>query len=451
MRRRLTILLFVFVLLSLVVTACQPAAPEEPAATEAAKETEAQAPAQEETKVLHVWMEFGDNPAAIQALFDKYTETHPNVKVELTSPVETDKIVAALSGSTPPDLLITAGGNLLQSWYSEGLLMPLNDVAKEKGIDVEDFFPSTIEQCMAGDTYVCLPYSTDVYALFWNKDLFEDAGLDPEKPPTTMQELAEYAKKLTVVGDDGKLSQIGFIPDFSWSHIDLYDAMYGGSFYSDDLTKVTIDDDAMVNAMLWEQPFYTDYNVDDVLSFMSALGGYDSPDQGFYAGKVAMMVDGEWQVGPNFIQKFKPELNYGVVAFPPPADMPDNANTVVVQGSVASVPKDVADPDAAADLLAWTLAPENMTAALKLLYNLPVTKTAASDPFFQEDPNFKVFVDLLFSPNAKGWQSTAISTELEDQLGLIEEQVLHTNAEPAPLLSEAAKELQAKLDEVLGK
>mgnify|MGYP000253114749 CR=1 FL=1 len=54
-----------------------------------------------------------------------------------------------------------------------------------------------------------MPFNSSTPVLYWNKDLFEAAGLDPNKPPATMEEMVEYADKLTKVSADGKIEQIG--------------------------------------------------------------------------------------------------------------------------------------------------------------------------------------------------------------------------------------------------
>jgi multiple sugar transport system substrate-binding protein len=88
----------------------------------------------------------------------------------------------------------------------------------------------------------------------------------------------------------------------------------------------------VIDALKWQQQFYCDYNVDEVVRFSTSFGDYASPDNGFYAGKIAMEVEGEWQPGPNFIQKYKPELFYGVAPLPPPADHPERARSNLVSG-----------------------------------------------------------------------------------------------------------------------
>lgn len=405
-------------------------------------------PAGSEVSVLRVWITWGDNPAQIQELFDRYG-TANNVKVEVTAPVDEEKVLPALTSSSPPDILILGGGDLVKSYAKEGLVVELSDAIETGGIDLDDIFSAPLQQCKQGDEIWCLPWGSDLYALFWNKDLFEAAGLDPEKPPQTMEELATYAEKLTVLGSDGKLEQIGFIPDLSWSHFDLYVSMFGGFWYNQDGTELTANSQAMKDAMLWQQQFYSKYGADNILAFASGFGEYSSPDHPFYAGKVAMMVEGEWQTGPNFISNFKPELNYGVVAFPPPAAHPERANTVVAQGSVAVIPARAQSQQASAKLLAWMMSPEIVADEMVANANLPTSKKAAQDSRFTENPKFKVFVDLMGSANAQWVITTPISLEFNDALGQIEEQVLHTAADPIPLLDDLQAEFAPKLAEAL--
>ena len=400
--------------------------------------------AQDET-VLRVWIQWGDNPQQIQELFDKYT-TETGIKVEVTAPLEDDKILPALTGSNPPDVLVLSGGDLVKSFYAEGLVDELSGAIKAGNIDMNDFFPAPLTQCEQGDLILCLPWGTDLYALFWNKDLFVAAGFDPETPPQTMEQLVEYADKLTIVGADGKLEKVGFIPDLSWSHSDLYARNFGGFWYSDDGTNLTVNSQPMVEMLTWQQQFYTKYGVDNVLAFASGFGEYMSPDHPFYAGKVAMMVEGEWQTGPNFIPTFKPELNYGVAAFPPPADHPERAGTIVNQGTVAVIPSGAADKEASAKLLAWMMSPEVVAEEFCYNANLPTSKQAAEAACFKDlGPKFQVFVDLMASDNAFAVITTPISLELNDALGTAEEEILHAGGDPKTLLDAIQADFEGKM------
>lgn len=403
-----------------------------------------------EQKVLRVWIQWGDNPKQIQELFDKYT-AETGIKVEVTAPLEDDKILPALTGSNPPDILVLSGGDAAKSFYKEGLIDELSSAIEIGKIDMADMYEAPLSQCKQGEKIVCLPWGTDAYALFWNKDLFEAAGLDPEKPPSTMEELVEYAEKLTIVNADGTIEQIGFIPDHSWSHTDLYVRNFGGFWYSDDGSTLTVNSQPMIDALTWQQQFYTRYGVENIQAFASGFGEYGSPDAPFYAGKVAMMVEGEWQVGPNFIPKLKPELNYGVAAFPPPAAHPEHAGTIVNQGTVVVIPSGAADKEASARLLAWMMSPAIVAEEFCYNANLPTSKKAAEDPCFKElGEKFQVFIDLMASPNAYAVITTPISFELNDALGSAEEAILYTGADPKTTLDAVQAEFEPKLKEALG-
>ncbi|MCB0104757.1 MAG: ABC transporter substrate-binding protein [Caldilineaceae bacterium] len=443
---------FIAILVGLLITACTPPPPVD---APAAGDSESAAPAAAESatgsdEVLQVWITWGDNPAQIQALFDQYGEAN-GVTVQVNAPVETDKVIAALAGNDPPDILVTGGPDNVGTWAREDLVTPLDDLISTSGIDLEDIYDAPLSQCAYQGSYFCLPWGTDTYALFWNKDLFEDAGLDPEQPPQTLEELVEMAKQLTIVEDDGTISQIGFVPDFSWSHLDLYTAMMGGWWYNEDGTEITFTSDAVVNALKWEQQFYcnSDYSTDEIQRFKSGFGDYSSPDNGFYNGKIAMMVEGEWQPGPNFIQNYKPELYYGVAPFPYPQADPGRANTSVVSGSVVMIPDGAKNKEASADLLAWMVSPEIVAEEMVANFNLPSSAKAAEDPRFHENEKFEIFLTLMGDPNATAPIMSPINGEVTTALGQIEEQVLATCADPLPLLEAAQAELQPQLDAAL--
>lgn len=435
MIKRTFSMLSLLIVVSMILTACGAAIP---AATEAPK-----------VDKLRVWIQWGDNPQQIQTLFDKYT-AQTGIKVEVTAPLEEDKILPALTGSEPPDVLVLSGGDLVKSYAKEGLVAELSDIIKTGGIDLNDFFPAPLLQCKSGDKILCLPWGTDMYALFWNKDMFEAAGLDPNTPPKTMEELAQFADKLTKVDADGNLTQVGFLPDQGWDHSDLYVRMMGDFWYSPDGQHVTANNQAMIDQMTWQQQFYKKYGSDKVLAFSSGWADqYMSADYPFYTGKMAMYVDGEWMTGPNFISAFKPEASYGVAPFPPPAAHPERANTATVGGTVAVIPSGAKNKDASAKLLAWMMSPPIVAEEFCFNANLPTSKKAAEDKCFTQNPKFKVFMDLMASPNATYIITTPISLEFNDAYGVVLEKAVHNGEDPKSLLDQLQTEFEPKLQAAL--
>ena len=320
---------------------------------------------QPEEGVIEVWVSWGDDPEQLQALLDRYSQTS-GVPVRVTTGYKSDKIRKAISDSAPPDLVILSSSDLVNSYRQDDLIEPLDRWIESTGIDLENIYPAALGGCKSPDgLYYCLPWGCDVDALFWNKDLFEAAGLDPENPPRTMEQLVEYASKLTLRNADGELFQVGFIPDFPRSHTDLYVRLFGGSLYNDDGTALTVNSQPVVDALNWQRQFYNLYSPEELQDFIASFTPYMSsshpvfagrrmscqgchrssplqdkkiPEVGFSEGRLAMMVAGEWQAGRNDRSPELLPVNYGVAPFPPSSADPGQADTAIVQGPVVIIP-----------------------------------------------------------------------------------------------------------------
>jgi multiple sugar transport system substrate-binding protein len=430
--------------------------------------------AQPSEGVIDVWATWGDDPQQLQALLDRYHGSSQR-PVRVTTRIRSDDLLESLAGTEPPDLVILSGGDLVAAYDEQGLVEPLGGWIQDRGIDLNDIYPATLAQCQGPDgEYLCLPWGCDVDALLWNKELFAAAGLDPERPPQTMEELVVYARKLAVRDENGELSQVGFIPDFPRSHAELYAHMFGGAFYSDGGAELAVNSQPVVDALAWQRQFYSIYAAEDLEDFVSSFTPYmtsrhptyagrrlscqqchrsspiqngKTPDTGFVEGKIAMMIDGQWQVNPHVLSREGFQENYGVAPFPPPSTHSESANTGVVRGPVVIVPAGAIDKEAAVQLLAWMTSPEIVAEAAYTNSLLPTSRTAAQDPRFQQNSDFKVFMDVLAHPNARPVITTPISAELSDALEQVEE-LLQREADPIGLLNQIAAEIGPKLREV---
>jgi ABC-type glycerol-3-phosphate transport system substrate-binding protein len=162
-----------------------------------------------------------------------------------------------------------------------------------------------------------------------------------------------------------------------------------------------------------------------------------------------MMVDGEWQTGPNFISKFKPELNYGVAPFPAPAAHPEMANSGMVAGTVVVIPANAKNQDASAKLLAWMMSPSIIAEEMCYNANLPTSKKAAEDKCFTDNAKFKVFVDLMANSNSSYVATSPISLEFNDAYAAAEEKILHTGAAPKTELDQLQNDFAQKLQDAM--
>jgi len=393
---------------------------------------------------LRVWVQMSDNPKLFQDEFAQYAKDN-NVEVEVVCPAPMDKILAALSGSDAPDVIAMSTADLAQSLAFQGLTLDLKELGTQGGIDFNDIFPASLVVCQQGSKLACLPWGTDTTALFWNKDLFEAAGLDPEKPPKTLDELVTMAAKLNKKDAKGNFTQMGFIPDYPWSQQGTVNYLFGGSNYADGGHTLTVNSPANIASYKWAQQFYTKNDPKKVTDFKSGFGDYASSENGFFAGKVAMYIDGEWVPGPNFIPKFAPELNYGVAPIPVAADKSDMYGSATVDGTIVVVPASTKNKQATAKMLAWMESPQVVADIMYQFANLPSSKTAAQDPRFKTIKNFQVFIDIMANPNSSGLLNSPINAELSDAISKAEEQIWQAGADPAKLLNDMQKEFEPKL------
>lgn len=90
-------------------------------------------------------------------------------------------------------------------------VIPLDDfIAKDGGQEyIDDFIPAFMKNSYYDGKTYSIPFQRSTIIMYYNKDQFKEAGLDPEKPPTNWDELREYAKKLTVTDASGNVSRWG--------------------------------------------------------------------------------------------------------------------------------------------------------------------------------------------------------------------------------------------------
>ncbi|OAO89192.1 hypothetical protein AXX17_ATUG03440, partial [Arabidopsis thaliana] len=143
----------------------------------------------------------------IDSMAADFTSKHPEIKV---NPVYTGnygdntvKIQAGIQAKQPPDVAVMMSTELY-SMLDTNAIIPLDDfIAKDTDFNQADFYPAFLEDTQTeGKTY-SVPFQRSTIILYYNKDMFKAAGLDPEKPPKTWDELVTDAKKLNRDGHNG--------------------------------------------------------------------------------------------------------------------------------------------------------------------------------------------------------------------------------------------------------
>jgi ABC-type glycerol-3-phosphate transport system substrate-binding protein len=323
------------------------------------------------------------------------------------------KLLVAIAGGNPPDVAGTYS-YLIAAYVDRGALVDLTDRFAAAGISAERYVPVYWDLVSYHGRVWGAPSTPATTALHWNKRLFREAGLDPEKPPATIEELDAYAERLTrwevthpdgsretlsgylpdVPGDRKRLVQAGFLPGvpawWNWS----WGFHFGGRLHDGD--RVTAADPGNVRAFEWFASYSKRLGVPEVQRFRSGFGNFSSPQNPFLSAKLAMQIQGVWMY--NFIDKYAPGMQWGTAPFPHPEHRPDLARPSLNEADVFVIPKDASHPDEAFDFIRFLSSQQAME--LLCLGQRKFSPLLEVSEWFRREhphPNLEMFRSLSFS------------------------------------------------------
>jgi multiple sugar transport system substrate-binding protein len=265
------------------------------------------------TKIVYWQYYYETKIKAIDEVIVEFQRLNPDIEVEhVNFPYENfnQKVAASVPAGVGPDVV-----NLFYGWIpkyvTSGYLQPLPENEFSGEYLAENFYPFVGPGASyEGKVYV-LPIAVRSLALIWNKDLFKAAGLDPEKPPVTLNEMVDYARKMTVLDKGGNTVQAGLTMQPSgqghqWIR-EVLIRQFGGVPYSSDNKTVLYDKTGAGSDVL---KFYTDMIVKDKISYP----GFMNDDvTAFSSQKAAMTIDGSFRIGT--LKNVK-GLNYAFAELP---------------------------------------------------------------------------------------------------------------------------------------
>lgn len=373
--------------------------------------------------VVHFW-QFWDL-AVIEPLVAEFEAQHPNVDIEveqLTWATGLEKIQAALASGTQPDVC-ELGSTWLPRFSYEGVLDDVTTVYEAE----RDSFLMWESALWNGRAYG-LPWVQGSRALFINRELFRRAGLDPDSPPRTWDELLVASQKIGELGSGiyGFGQNIGeryvlykkFMA-FAWGN--------GGDVF-DETGTVVLNSPQVLEAL----EFYMK------LAPFSLQEKQEVLDQYFKTGRLGMQVSGAWNLKNYKLEA--PELDYSVALVPKPsADHGSHASFAGAEMLVvfkASPHKEIA-LEFARFLQAYPQAKKLSLAAGSVF---PAARAAIDDPAFTSDARVRVFVEQSLTsrttPAHPGW------IEMEEAIDRAVEESLYGRRAPRWCLDDAAKEVK---------
>ncbi|KRE24574.1 ABC transporter substrate-binding protein [Bosea sp. Root483D1] len=374
---------------------------------------------------------------AMNELIKRFEAANPGIKVKHTTFPYADyqtKIAAAVPAGQGPDVVQLYYG-WLDNFVGAKFIQPLPRDAFPHDVIEKEFYP--IVQTMKRDgEYYGLPTAVRTLALFYNKKLFQDAGLDPNKPPQTLDEYLEAAKKTVKRDAAGNMLSAGAVIDMPgqdlhwWREVLL--RQMGGKPYSDDNKTVAYDSEAGAKALNWYADLQRVHKV-------GQAGFMDEGQAAFRAGRAAMTVDGSFRLGAfGGIKNFE----WGVTELPASADGKRSNFASYWVNAITAKPTG-AKLEAAKKFMAFTTSPEAMQVWLDMVGELPARKAAAETEKNLSHPIYGPFLKALNYS-----QATVFVDELaQRQVGLdMANRVFIQNQDAKASLAESAKAEQAILD-----
>lgn len=376
----------------------------------------------------------------LQGLVDKFNAEHPDIFINMTTVFgQYDKVLTAIAGGNPPDVVSAVWLRELMGIAARGALTPITDFASRDGIDGSTYFPQLWENWKWNDQLWGLMCTSNSNVLAYSPDVLDAAGISA--PPKTLAELDEASLKLEKVDSNGNIESVGILP----ATLRWWGLVFGGTFYDEANKKVTANDPKIVAALDWMAGYWKRLGPEKVAAFQSGYGDYLSPQNSFFVGKENITQVGEWFI--QFQKRFAPDLNMEMMAAPPPEGGRENCTTF--DGSVFTIPAGVRNPEASWTFIKWLSEDANMGEFCYNITNVPPKVAPASEDRFVSDPRFQLALNLLNGPNAFGPDKMPVNNFYGSRLAEAETSVKAGQMSAQEALDQVTQEVQEELDKTL--
>jgi multiple sugar transport system substrate-binding protein len=401
---------------------------------------------------LSIWqMWSGQEERNWLAVLQAYQKRKPDFRFRNLGGVRDDtKTIRALVAGSPPDLFTLADAGFLSPMAHNRAILPLDDLFHAAGLREADFVAGALNLCRYRGKLYGIPYLIDNSALLWDKKAFREVGLDPEQPPRTLEELAEFAAKLTKINADGSLSRIGLRPpDDAY----LLMTLFGGSLADPQSERITADHPGNIAALEWYRSTMDKQGgMEKVRAFASGFGQLQGASNPFYVGKVAMIINGEWN--PYWLSRYAPHVEYGVAPIPPPAAHPENRGMTWIGGNVFCIPAETKHKDAVWEFLTWTQSREAQILFARAMNNVPNQKAVLHAPELREGAPFRkkysVFLDLAEQGKSAYFPPLPVSNLYMNQMNNAIDEILLGMKPTAQALREVRERVQQEMERQKG-
>ncbi len=345
----------------------------------------------------------GSRIELIQGIVDDFMEANPNITVEVQytgSYNDTlNKVKAASKANNAPHVFHLYEIGTLQMVHS-GIITPIHELTDWEPINWDDFFSPVHSYYIVDGKHYSMPFNSSTPLLYYNKTMFEQAGLDPEKPPRTFAEVVEYAETLKQEIPQLKAPITWNL--HSWYFEQFHCLMDAPFVNNDNGRKGELPTEAVFNGEAGQQILEWWTGMEDDGLFLDVGPGWQNHRAAFGSGEVAMVMSSTSDVNQltGLLAEKGWEMGTGFIPRPEGAD-----GGVAIGGGSLWITNNQPDEEllAALKLVKYISSDEPQMRWHKGTGYFPVRKTAMekleAEGWFDENPNFRTAFDqLLESP-----------------------------------------------------
>jgi multiple sugar transport system substrate-binding protein len=380
---------------------------------------------------------------------DEFTKENPNITLSWNfDPDWTTKLATLTAAGTPPDATIMRAAPLT-TFAAKGSLTDLTPLLQQTNMKREDFITPLYDSGMLDGKLYAIPGGADYWAMFYNKDVYRDVGLDPEKPPTTFAELIAHSKKILQKDANGDIQRIGFNPSAgffaNWAYI------FGGELYDAANRKVTANHPANVEALTQLAAYVKELDVNKLAAFNQRPGTFEAGNP-FASKQAAFIFDGFWTY--EALDQHAPDIDYGVTFWPTLKGTPEERANYMIGGWHYAIPTGSKNTDAAWKFIRYAFIDHSAEMGIKT-----VNGTCVRSQFkpWEEGVRAKMGADNRLAPYLSVFTDTgAVATKFfptlsaqafyQDELSRVYDLVVRGETTPQAGLDEVTKNVQAELD-----
>jgi multiple sugar transport system substrate-binding protein len=329
---------------------------------------------------ISFWVRDSD-AAFVKPLVKAYNASH-KTQVNLTiipAGNFVTKFGVAVAGDSGPDV-VAIDLIYLPAFDAANEMMDITDMAHKLPF-FDKLSPSHIRLATYNNRLYGLPFSAEGSVLLYNKKLFQQAGLDPNKPPTTWAEIEADSQKITALGNGIKgfyfagrsagLNAFTFLP-LIWAS--------GGDVLSADGKTATVDSPVMKDALSFYHRLWTENQIPQGAKVDDGSNALTT----FATGKIGMTGSGAFSIG--VLKNQYPNIDFGLAYLPG-----ENGGwSSFAGGDTIGIPHGSKHPNEAFDFIQWCLSSDVQIDQFAKNGSIPVRTDLAQNKYSQLDPRYTI-------------------------------------------------------------